>query len=120
MGSVLVDGLKGIAPPSRDEDVRRFRPYGGSRGWAGGAIAPLEEDANRWHVIAQSDTGADWNQLEAEPRASGIWYEEVGEFWKRSQWGAGIVADFDNEAEALDLVVSIGYAPTANSLAAVA
>ncbi len=120
VGSVLVDGLKGIAPPSRDEDVRRFRPYRGSRGWAGGAMARLEEDANRWHVIAQSDTGADWNQLEAELRASGIWYEEVGEFWKRSQWGAGIVADFDNEAEALDLVVSIGYAPTANSWAAVA
>ena len=113
---VLVDALKAISPPGRDEDVPRFRPYGGSRGWAGGAMAPVEDDAGRWHVIAQSDSPTDWIQVEAELAASGIRYEQVEEYWQRSQWGPGIVADFLSEQEALDFVVSIGYAPTANSL----
>ena len=117
VGAVLESALNGIDPPGREEDVERFRPYGGSRGWVGGAMAPIEDDAGKWHVIAQSETGIDWNQLEAELIAENVWYEQVSEFWKRSQWGPGVVADFNTEAEALDFAVAIGYAPTASASA---
>jgi len=113
--STLVGALHGIAP-SQNGEVARFRPYSGSKGWAGNAMKPPEEDQDKWHVIAQAELPTDWVQVEAELIASGIYYEQVPEYWKRSQWGPGIVADFDTEQEALDFAVSIGYAPTANSL----
>ena len=116
---VLVAALNAIAPPGRDEDVARFRPIGGSRGWYGGAMNPVEDDAGRWHVIAQADSPTDWIQVEAELIASGIRYEQVDEYWQRSQWGPGIVADFATEEEALDFAVSIGYALTRKKLAGV-
>ncbi len=115
--SVLVDALKSIAPPARGKDIPRFRPFGGSRGWAGGAMKPVEENKDRWHVIAQSGSPTDWIQIEAELVASGIRYEQVEEYWQRSQWGPGIVAKFLTEEEALDFAVSIGYAPTIDNLA---
>ena len=116
VAAVLVDALNGISPPSRDEEVPRFRPYGGSKGLAGSAMKRPEEDANRWHVIAGLDGPTDWIQLEAELIASGIGYEQVEEYWQRSQWGPGIVADFNSEENALDFVTSIGYSPTVKSL----
>lgn len=83
----------------------------------GGAMKRVEEDTDRWHVIAQSDTSTDWVQLEAELIASDIRYEQAKEYWHRSQWGPGMVADFSTEQEALDFAVSIGYAPTQTTLA---
>ena len=41
---------------------------------------------------------------------------QVEEYWQRSQWGPGIVADFNSEENALDFVTSIGYSPTVKSL----
>ena len=80
-------------------------------------MAPPEEDKGKWHIIAKMDAPTDWIQLEAELIASGIRYEHVDEYWERSQWGPGIVADFATEEEAVEFAISIGYAPTGNALA---
>ena len=122
VASVLVDVLKGISPPGRDEDKERdrFRPLGGSRGWYGGAMKSPEEDAGHWHVIAKSVSPTDWIQVEAELVASGIRYQQVDPYWKRSQSGPGIVADYATEESALDFVVSIGYIPRATKSAGAA
>ena len=44
---LLIDALKSISPPCRDEKGGRFRPYGGSRNWVGNVGDTGEEDAGR-------------------------------------------------------------------------
>ena len=63
---VLIDALKSIHPPGRDEEEDRFHPYGGSQNWVGRAEGTGEEDAGRWEIIAVAQGPTDFVAVEAE------------------------------------------------------
>lgn len=86
---VLIDALKSISPPRRDESEGRFRPYGGSQNWKGNAGGTGEEDASRWEVIATSQGPTDFIGIEAECVVAGVDTEYVPPFW-RSQSNHGL------------------------------
>jgi len=119
--AVLVDALKGIAPPEYKkgvEDNSKFRPIGGSRSWCGGFKKPLEEDAGRYELVAQAEREVDKIQVEAELHAEGIRYEETDPKWNRSQFGKGLSFAMPSKEAAIDLTVGwgVGYEPIASSL----
>jgi hypothetical protein len=80
--AVLIDALKSIHPPGRDEEEGRFRPYGGSQNWVGNAEDAGEEDAGRWETIAVAQGPTDFLNLEAECVASGVVTEYQSAYWR--------------------------------------
>jgi hypothetical protein len=106
---VLVDALKAIHPPGKEEPGR-FRPYGGSDNWASKVEGTGEEDKDKWQITAVSDSPADFVQVEAECIAAGVRYEYTKPYW-RSQIGSGLEMRMPFE-EFMQLCSSLGYSPT--------
>lgn len=79
---ILIDALKSIHPPDRDDGKGRFRPYGGSKNWVGKAEDTGEEDANRWEIIAVSNRPTDFVGVEVECVVSGVETEYQSPFWR--------------------------------------
>ena len=79
---VLIDALKSINPPGRDEEEGRFHPYGGSQNWVGKAEDTGEEDAGRWEVIAVAQGPTDFVGVEAECVVSGVDTEYLSPYWR--------------------------------------
>ena len=100
----------------------KFRPYGGSRGWAGGAMAPVEDDQDQWVMLAQSDETFDDVQAEAELRSKSIQYEWVDPYWHRSQVGQGLEFAAPSAEATLKECLSweLGFKPTKKALAGAA
>jgi hypothetical protein len=96
--SVLIGALNSIAPPARDEDEGRFRPYGGSQNWVGRADDTGEEDQNRWEVIAVAQGPTDFICLEAECVGSGIATRFTPPYW-RAQPFEGLAMCFSSKEE---------------------
>ncbi|HZA25537.1 MAG TPA: hypothetical protein VFA32_23565, partial [Dehalococcoidia bacterium] len=86
--AVLIDALKSIHPPGRDEDEGRFRPYGGSQNWVGKAEDSGEEDAGRWETIAVAKGPTDFPGLEAECVVSGVATGYRPAYWRRQPYHA--------------------------------
>ena len=82
MRPVLIDALKSIHPPGRDDREGRFRPYGGSQNWVGKAEDNGEEDAERWEIIAVAQGPTDFVGVEAECVVSGVDTEYQPPFWR--------------------------------------
>jgi hypothetical protein len=109
--SALVDALKAIHPPGRDEGTEgRFRPYGGSNNWISRVDGTGERDQGKWQIVAVSDTPADYTQAEAECVAAGIPYEYARPYW-RQQIGSGLEMTLPFE-DFMELCVSLRYHPT--------
>ena len=106
---VLVDALRAIHPPDKEERGR-FRPYGGSDNWASGVEGTGEEDKDKWQIVAVSDGPADFVQVEAECIAAGIRYEYTKPYW-RQQIGPGLEIRMPF-GEFMQLCSSLGYSPT--------
>jgi hypothetical protein len=81
-GPVLIDALKSIHLPGRDEGEGRFRPYGGSDNWVGKAEDSGEEDEGRWETIAVSQGPTDFLGLEAECVESGVATKYEPAYWR--------------------------------------
>ena len=80
---VLIDALKSINPPDRDDaDQGRFRPYGGSRNWVGKAEDTGEEDSNQWEMIAVSQRPTDFVEVEVECVVVGVNTEYKSPYWR--------------------------------------
>ena len=79
---VLIDALKSIHPPGRDEGEGRFRPYDGSDNWVGKAEDSGEEDEGRWETIAVSQGPTDFAGLEAECVVSEVSTEYRPAYWR--------------------------------------
>ena len=79
---ILIDALKSIDPPGRDEGEGRFRPYGGSKNWVSKAEDTGEGDAGRWEIIAVANGPTDFVGVEAECVASGVDTEFQASFWR--------------------------------------
>ena len=79
---VLIDALKSIHPPGRDEEDGRFHPYGGSQNWVGKADDNGEEDAGRWQIIAVAEGPTDFVSVEAECVVAGVHTEYQPPFWR--------------------------------------
>jgi hypothetical protein len=79
---VLVDALKSIHPPGRQEGEGRFRPCDGSDNWVGKAEDTGEEDEKRWETIAVSQEPTDFAGLEAECVVSGVATEYRPAYWR--------------------------------------
>ena len=79
---ILIDALKSIHPPDRDDGDGRFRPYGGSKNWVGKAEDTGEEDSNRWEIIAVSNRPTDFVGVEVECVVSGVETEYQPPFWR--------------------------------------
>ena len=82
----MIDALKSIHPPGRDDDEGRFRPYGGSKNWVGKAEDTGEEDAGRWEIIAVAKVPTDFVGVEAECMASGVKTVFEPPFWRGQQY----------------------------------
>jgi hypothetical protein len=106
---VLIDALKAIHPPGKEEPGR-FRPYGGSDNWTARVEGTGEEDRDKWQIVAASDKPADFVQVEAECVAAGIRYEYTKPYW-RQQIGTGLEMKMPFE-EFMELCSSLGYSPT--------
>jgi hypothetical protein len=104
--SVLVDALRAIHPPGREEEGR-FRPYGGSDNWTKKAESTGEEDQDVCHVLAVSDAPTDFVRLEAECRVSGVDDRPVHPYW-RGQYEDGLETNFGTDA-AIQLAIDLGY-----------
>ena len=79
---LLIDALRSISPPGRNEDGGRFRPYGGSKNWKSNAADTGEEDAGRWEVMAIAHGPTDFIGIEAECVVAGVATEYVLPFWR--------------------------------------
>lgn len=79
---VLLNALKAIHPPERDEGEGRFRPYGGSRNWIGKAEDSGEGDAGRWEIVAVGHKPTDFTLLEAECGVAEIATEFERPYWR--------------------------------------
>ena len=79
---ILIDALKSIHPPERDEQGGRFHPYGGSQNWVGKAEDAGEEDAGRWEIIAVAQGPTDFVGVEVECVVSGIETEYQPPYWR--------------------------------------
>jgi len=79
---ILIDALKSIHPPGRDEGEGRFHPYGGSQNWVGKAEDTGEGDAGRWEIIAVANGPTDFVAVEAECVVSGVHTEFQAPFWR--------------------------------------
>lgn len=106
---VLVDALKAIHPPGKEEPGR-FRPYGGSDNWASRVEGTGEEDKDKWQIVAVSDGRADFIQAEAECIAAGVRYEYTKPYW-RQQIGPGLEMRMPFR-EFMKLCASLGYSAT--------
>jgi hypothetical protein len=106
---VLVDALKAIHPPGKEEPGR-FRPYGGSDNWASRVEGTGEEDKDKWQIVAVSDGRADFVQVEAECIAAGVRYEYTKPYW-RQQIGPGLEMRMPF-GEFMKLCTSLGYSAT--------
>ena len=82
VGPILIDALKSIQPPDRDDGEGRFHPYGGSQNWKSKAEDTGEEDAGRWEVIAVAQGPADFVGVEAECVMSGVDTEYLSPYWR--------------------------------------
>ena len=80
--SLLIDALKSIHPPDREDGGGRFRPYGGSQNWVGKAEDAGEEDAGRWEIIAVAQGPTDFVGVEAECVVSGVATEFQPAYWR--------------------------------------
>ena len=112
---VLVDALRAIRPPGKEEPGR-FRPYGGSDNWVAKADSTGEEDKNRWEIIAHRPGRVDYTEVEIECISEGISYETVPSYW-RAQAGPGIKMRVTKE-EAVQLFSRLGYALTRQAASA--
>jgi hypothetical protein len=79
---VLIDALRSIHPPERDEEEGRFHPYGGSQNWVGKAEGTSEEDAGRWEIIAVAQGPTDFARVEAECVVSRVATEYRRPYWR--------------------------------------
>ena len=79
---ILIDALKSIHPPDRQDDEGRFHPYGGSRNWKSKAEDTGEEDSGRWEIIAVAQGPTDFVGVEAECVVSGVKTEFVPPYWR--------------------------------------
>ena len=80
---ILIDALKSIHPPGRDEQVEtRFRPYGGCKNWIGKAEDTGEEDAGRWETIAVAQGPIDFVGVEAECVVAEVAAEYRKPYWR--------------------------------------
>ena len=79
---ILIDALKSIDPPDRDEGEGRFHPYGGSQNWKVKAEDTGEEDAGRWEIIAVANGPTDFVGVGAECVVSGVHTEFQAPFWR--------------------------------------
>jgi hypothetical protein len=107
--ALLVDALRAIRPPSKEEPGR-FRPYGGSDNWTSRVEGTGERDRGRLDIIAVSDAPADFVQCEVECIASNTPYEMTRPYW-RVQVGDGLAMRMSIE-EAVQLSSGLGYALT--------
>ena len=82
VGPILIDALKSIQPPDRDDGEGRFHPYGGSLNWKSKAEVTGEEDAGRWEIIAVAKGPTDFVGVEAECVVSGVDTEYQPPFWR--------------------------------------
>ena len=87
---VLIDALKSIHPPDRDEGEGRFRPYAGAKNWVGKAEDTGEGDAGRWEIIAVAQGPTDFVGVEVECVVSGVATEFEPPYW-RGQVSHGLV-----------------------------
>ena len=87
---VLIDALKSIHPPDRDEGEGRFRPYAGAKNWVGKAEDTGESDAGRWEIIAVAQGPTDFVGVEVECVVSGVATEFEPPYW-RGQVSHGLV-----------------------------
>ena len=79
---ILIDALKSIHPPDREDGGGRFRPYGGSQNWVGKAEHAGEEDVGRWEIIAVAQRPTDFIGVEAECVVSGVATEFQPPYWR--------------------------------------
>ena len=79
---ILIDALKSIHPPDRQDDEGRFHPYGGSQNWNSKAEDTGEEDSGRWEIIAVAQGPTDFVGVEAECVVSGVKTEFVPPYWR--------------------------------------
>ena len=79
---ILIDALKSIDPPDREEGEGRFHPYGGSQNWKVKAEDTGEEDAGRWEIIAVANGPTDFVGVGAECVVSGVHTEFQAPFWR--------------------------------------
>ena len=79
---ILIDALKSIHPPDRQDDEGRFHPYGGSQNWKSKAEDTGEEDSGRWEIIAVGQGPTDFVGVEVECVVSGVKTEFVPPYWR--------------------------------------
>jgi hypothetical protein len=79
---LLIDALKSIHPPDREDGGGRFRSYGGSQNWVGKAEDTGEEDSGRWEIIAVAQGPTDFAGVEAECVVSGVATEYQPSYWR--------------------------------------
>ena len=100
----LIDALKSIHPPDRDEGEGRFHPYGGSQNWKGKAEDTGEEDSGLWEIIAVANGPTDFPGVEAECEVSGVKSESQPPFW-RAQPYQGLVMRHPSKESFVDFVL---------------
>jgi hypothetical protein len=106
---VLVDALRAIHPPDKEE-TGRFRPYGGSDNWTSRVGGTGEQDQDKWSIVAVNDSPADFVQFEAEGVAAGIQPEYVKPYW-RQQVGRGLEMKMPFE-HFIQVCSNLGYSLT--------
>jgi hypothetical protein len=101
---VLIDALRAIHPPGREEGEGRFRPYGGSQNWVGKTDYDGEDDAGRWEVIAVAHGPTDFVAVEAECVVSGVATEFRPPYW-RAQPYQGLTMRFPDKQALVSLAL---------------
>jgi hypothetical protein len=110
--ATLVSALKGIRPPQRGDDDRRFHPIDGSPEWVDRLYEDPDRDRGKWHVVAVAGPGTkDLVDLEIVAVSEGLRYEWVKSYW-RLQQGPGILIYGMSVADWLTLLAPLGYVPT--------
>jgi hypothetical protein len=102
----LVDALRAIHPPNREEPGR-FRPYGGSDNWVKRAETTGQEDQDVCELLAVAPGPTDFVQIEAECRVAGVREKSIHRYW-RAQFDDGLETNF-GVREALAVAMSLGY-----------
>jgi hypothetical protein len=103
----LAAGLAAITPVYQGKG-KRFRPYGGSRELTTRAEEVNEDDRGRWKTIAISQDPMDFVQVQAVNIAQGRDSRLVRRYWRRSQWGSGLVVKVNSLEDARELVECVG------------
>ena len=98
VGPVLIDALKSIQPPDKDDDGGRFHPYGGSQNWVGKAEDMGEEDTGRWEIIAVAQGPTDFVGVEAECVVAGVKTEFERPYWRAQPYNGLAMRHASKEA----------------------